>query len=276
MSKKEKSEKAEKAEVVDTHAGIERAALVAAAKDMNETLELDPPISFKGDEGKLGAKAIAEAIIREGKGWNGETEKFESDLAVTRDDKLKAETFNVLETLGVLPKAKAKAKADLAGDVGKGSVERTGKSRGATKRFTDTASLLAGLKNIKPDDKAQSAALRMDALLLKGYTIKKLNEICAENGLPNIVPHAMFRLSRGYIIEDTRTTSRDESGRLTLTGYDPKKVGAVSKVPKAEKAEKAKKVKADLAADAAAEKVERTGKKAKKTKKVVEADEDEE
>jgi hypothetical protein len=81
--------------------------------------------------------------------------------------------------------------------------------------------------------------------------------------------HAAFRVTQGYIIDDTRENTSDKKGTLTLSGFDPKKKGAVSKVPKAETEKKAK-VKKDLAADADAEPVERKSKKGDKAAPVAE------
>jgi hypothetical protein len=247
----------------DAYKGIERAVIIAAAKEMNKVLDLDPAISLKDDAGaKLTTEAIAEQIVKWGKGFDEKTNKFDPELAVTRDDKLSKETFAVLETLEVLPKKKAKSLSEEASGAKKGA-ERSGGSRGQTKRFHDFESMKSGLSKIKPDDVTQARALRMDALLLKGYSVKKLQEVADENKLGPIMAHAAFRVTQGYIIDDTRENTADKKGTLTLSGFDPKKKGAVSKVPKAETEKKAK-VKKDLAADADDEKVERKSKKGEK------------
>jgi hypothetical protein len=257
-----------------SYKSIERAAIIAAAKEMNKVCDLDPEITFKSEAGeKLPTEDIVNQVIKWGKGYNEDTEKFDPELAVTRDDKLSKETFDVLEALDVLPKRKAKSLAEDVKTAKKG-VDRAGGTRGATKRFGNWEAMEKGLYKVKPDDSTQACALRMDALLLKGYSIKKLREIAEQNKLGSIVAHAMFRIGQGYIIDDTRENTSDQKGTLTLSGYDPKKKGAVSKVKKADGAKKAVKVKKDLKVAAEAdEKVER--KADKKTKKVVEAVEDE-
>ena len=259
-----------------------RDALVAAAKDMNTILALDPKIKTKG----LDDKALAEQVALYAKGWDEESNAFNPEYAVSYEDKvsqkLSPSTFETLIALGAVapksekPKKEKKAKASLEdGEEVKVKKASTG-TRNKGIRLTTWETLSKQLKAVDPT-KEKCVATVWDHLLTLKMSMAERNAKCEDLGIkPVSASHISWRYGQGYEFTDGRKHSKDMTSKVYISGYDPEKKGTVFKFPEEPpapvKEKKAKKEKVSAKVDD--EEIEAPVKTKKvKKEKVVEAEE---
>lgn len=250
----------------------ERDALVAAAKDMNQILALDPAIKTK----KLTDEELATQVYIYAKGFDEETGEYNPEFAVSYEDKvsrkLAAETFEVLIALGAVEPKKEKVKEKKAkledDDTVKEKKASTG-TRNKGIRLTNWDTLSKQLKAVDPT-KEKCMATIWDHLLMSKMTGKERNDRCAELGVKPIpAGHIAWRLGQGYLMTDLRKHKKDLSAKVYFTGFDAEAKGAVKEFdeepPAPEKPKKEKKEKKSARIEEEAE--EAPVKKVKKAKK---------
>lgn len=260
-------------------ADIPRKELVAAAKEMNQTLGLNPKIVTKVGEKHVPESEIIEKMVMYAKGYDDETGKYIAKNAVSRkDDALADSTWKVLELIGAVApvasgkKGKPEKAEKKAGVEGKKLESKSTKelkkplaNRSAGRFPAEWKELKAHLESLGKD---VSLARRYDQQLLKKQTlgehIADSLKIQKELGVTrSITPHIKWRYEvHGWDFKDTRKFERDVDGVVYLIGISPDEAGRKLDMPgTAPKAEKsAKKVKKE-------EKVEKKAKKSEKAEK---------